>query len=522
MKMKFSFKDDKNDSRTVNSLRNAATSLGGQALNNVLRFVCRTVFVYTLGKNYLGISTLYSSVLTLLSIAELGFGTAITYSLYKPLAEGDTEKIKSLMQYFKKAYRTIGFVIFGLGMCLMPFLPKLLTRIPNEINIYEYYLLYLLQTVVSYLFFAYKAVLLNADQKKYITDLIQYMVQVLMNVVQIIELFAVRSFFLYTVLAIVFAVVQNIATAAYVDRRYPYLKEKAQPLGKAEKKTIFTQVYATALYKVSAAIGTATDNLIISAYISTAMVGIYGNYFLIIQVFQNIIDGVVRAFSASVGNLFAVSSREKSEFTFRCLNLLNDFAVAFCAVEFMSIFQPFMTLWMGRTMLISNTVLIIVVYNFAANYMQLVVNIYNESTGTFVYGKYRAVATAVLNLIISIVLVKKMGLAGVFLGTIISRAITMFWFDPMILYKKAFQMPVHGYFLQYGITMAVITGCSALVYVAGMPFTSHPILCMIEKGILALVVTPAFYWLIYHRSEEYRFLMEKAKGMLKKRRVRHK
>lgn len=515
MKLRFGAGDTK--SRTVNSLRNAATSLGGQVLNNLLRFVCRTVFMYTLGRNYLGISTIYANVLTLLSIAELGFGTAITYSLYKPLADGDREKIKSLMQYFKVAYRVIGFVIFGVGMCLFPFLPRLLTRIPKEINIYEYYILYLIQTVVSYLFFAYKAVLLNADQKKYITDIIQYLVQIAMNVVQILELIIFRSFFAYTVLAIIFAIVQNIVTASYADRKYPYLKEKAVPLPRADRKNIFLQVYATALYKVSAAIGTATDNLIISAYISTGMVGVYGNYYLIIQVFQNIIDGVVRAFSASVGNLFAVSSREKSEFTFRCLNLLNNFAVAFCAVGFLSIFQPFVTIWMGKDMLLTDTVLVIVVYNFAANYMQLVVNIYTEATGTFVYGKYRAVATAVLNLIISIILVRKMGLAGVFLGTIISRALTMFWYDPIILYRRAFAMPVGKYFLRYGANMLLITLCAGCVYLIGRPFTSHVIVAMIGKGLLAVVITPAVYWVIYHKSPEYQFLLDKAKGIIRKR-----
>lgn len=512
--MKFPIKNTDTKSRTVNSLRNAATSLGGQILNNLLRFVCRTAFMYTLGKNYLGISTLYANILTLLSIAELGFGTAITYSLYKPLAEGDEARIRSLMQYFRRAYRAIGLAIFGIGMCLVPFLPRLLSRIPTEINIYEYYLLYLIQTVVSYLFFAYKAVLLNADQKKYITDLIQYVVQITMNVVQIAELILFRSFFAYTVLAIVFAVIQNVITACYVDRKYPYLREKADPLSRADRRTIFTQVYATALYKVSSAIGTATDNLIISTFIGTDMVGVYGNYYMIIQVFQNIIDGLVRAFSASVGNLFAVESRQKSEFTFRCLNLLNNFAVAICAVGFLSVFQPFITIWMGEDMLLERTVLIIVVYNFAANYMQLVCNIYNEATGTFVHGKYRAVATAALNLIISIILVRKMGLAGVFVGTIVSRLMTTFWYDPVLLYRRAFQKPVAGYFVRYGVTILLISVCAGAVYVLGKPLAAHPVAALLGKGVLAIAVTSAVFWLVYRRSEEYAFLRGKFKTVI--------
>lgn len=504
-------------SRTVNSLRNMAASLGGQLITNVLRFVCRTVFMYTLGMEYLGISSLYTNILTLLSIAELGFGTAITYSLYSPLAHGDEEKIRSLMDYFRKAYRVIGLVIFGVGLCLLPFLPQLMSGVTDKVNIYLYYLLYLTQTAVSYLFFAYKAVLLNADQKKYLTDLVQYVVQLLVNVVQILVLIFLRSFLVYTVLAIASAIIQNIVTAMVADRRYPYLKKKAAPLGREERRTIFTQVYATALYRISSAVGTATDNLIISSMISVVTVGVYNNYSEIISVFQSVIMGLVRSFSASVGNLFALESRQKSEFTFRCLNLLNNAVVALCAVGFLGVLQPFVQLWTSGHVL-PVTVLVIVVYNFAMNFMQLVVNIYNEATGVFVHGKYRAVATAVLNLGISIWLTGRIGLAGVFLGTIVSRLLTTFWYDPWLLYRRAFGMPVRGYFLQYGLTLVLISACAALVHLCGLPLMGHPLLLLLVRGALSLPVTAGAWWLVYHRTPEYAFLRQKVRQVLLRRR----
>lgn len=187
-------------------------------MNNVLRLVCRTVFIYTLGKDYLGISSLYANILTIFSVSELGFSSAITYGLYRPLAEKDTATICSLMQFFKKAYRIIGLIILVQGFILMPFLPYLMTGVTDTVNIYHYYLIYLLQAVVSYLFFAYKGTLLIADQKRYVSDIITYIVQVVMNLVQIFILVFVRSFFLYTVVATVSTVVQNMVIAIVTEK----------------------------------------------------------------------------------------------------------------------------------------------------------------------------------------------------------------------------------------------------------------------------------------------------------------
>lgn len=506
------------DSRSKNSLRNVGTSILGQLLNNLLRFICRTAFIYTLGQEYLGISSLYSNVLQILNIAELGFSTAITYSLYRPLAENDIDEICSLMLFFKKVYRIIGAVIFAVGLCLMPALPYLMTGVTNKVNIYLYYMLYLVQTVVSYLFFAYKAVLLTADQKKYLADIVQYISQIAMNGVQIIILLTLRSFLLYTITAIVFAIVQNIATAAVVDRKYPYLKRKAKPLSAAERKIVYKRVYATALYKVSTAVGVATDNLIISKFLGVVVVGIYENYNLIVQTVQTAITGVIRSFSASLGNLYVLESEKRNEFIFRALNFLNCFIVVFCSVEFLAVFQPFIRMWAGEKYLLSETVLWIIVYNFATNYMELVVNIYNESAGTFVRGKYRAVFTAVINLVVSIILVKIMGLPGVFLGSIIARMVTIWWYDATLLYHHAFHMPVRKYFLTYFIHIGLIAVFGIALHFVSLPVrhAANPVR-FFYRGIMALIMVVGVYWLLFHRSEEYKYLMEKMRAFLHKR-----
>lgn len=487
-------------------MRNAATSVGGQLLNNLLRFVCRTVFIHTLGKEFLGISSLYTNILTLLSISELGFSAAVTFSLYKPLAENDQETIRSLMAFYKKAYRVIGLIILGVGLCLMPFLPALMTDVTDKVNIYLYYFLYLMQTVASYLFYAYKAVLLTADQKKYISDLISYFCQIVMNILQVIVLITLRSFFIYTVLLIVQNIVSNLMVAAAVDRHYPYIRGRAKPLSEGQRKDIFSRVYAMALYKVSAAIGTATDNLIISSMISVAAVGLYNNYYMIIQVFQSLLTGIFQSASASVGNQFVGESSDQNAFIFRCLNLANNFLVTMLSVCFLTVFQPFITVWIGKDYLLADTVLIIIVYNFATNYFQNVVQIYREATGVFVYGKYRALATAVSNLIISIILVKLMGIGGVFLGSIISRMATTGWYDVVLVHRKGLHRSPAGFFLQEAMCCGLIAALGYIIVRITSPVTGSAWISLIFRGVLSIVLTTLVFFAIYGRSREFIYL----------------
>ena len=503
--------------RKKNAARNVGTSIAGQLLNNLLRFVCRTVFVYTLGKEFLGISSLYTNILSLLSISELGFSSAVTFSLYKPLAEDNQPLICAYMNFYRKAYRIIGSIIFFAGLCLLPFLPNLMTGVTDKVNIYEYYLLYLIQTVVSYLFFAYKSTLLDADQKKYISDIVTYVCQILMNVVQIVILVVWRSFLAYTITSIFSNIMINAVISVIVDRKYPYLRRKVPALDEKEKKNLFSRIYAMALYKVSNAVGSATDNLIISSFISVVMVGIYNNYYLVIQTIQTILSEAFNAITASLGNKYVLDSKEHNEYTFRCLNLLNNMLVAVCAVCFMVLFQPFIILWLGRDYLLDQPVLIIIVLNFATNYMQLTTNIYRQASGVFVQGKYRAVANAILNLVTSIILVKQIGLVGVFLGSIISRVLTITWYDPWLLYTKGFRKSPVSFYLNYIVCLGIIAGCSLVMLRMPLGVSAESWIGFILRGILSIVITLVVYWVVYGRTEEYHYLTDLVRKTVKQK-----
>lgn len=502
-------------SRTSNSLRNAGSSMLNQLVTALLRFACRTAFIHTLGKEFLGISGLYTNVITILSITELGFSTVITHSLYEPLAKDDRETVRSLMVFYQKVYRLVGLAVLVLGLGLMPFLPKLMTGVTDKVNIYHYYLLYLAQTVVSYLFFAYKSALLIADQKKYLVDLAATVCHTAVCIAQIAVLVALRSFLIYTVLGIAQGIIQNIASAVMTDRRYPWLKEPAPALTKTQKKPLFQGVYAMFLQKISTAVGTATDNLIISACVSITAVGLYSNYALIVTTIQSVLGNLFRALTASLGNLHATQGRERNALVFRSLDLANSYLVCLCGVCFLTMLKPFITLWAGESYLLDDATVVIIVLNFATNYLQNVVQIYRTATGLFVVGKYRSVINAALNLGLSLIFVRLWGMAGVFLGSVVSRLLTVWWYDGWVLCRRGFGISPWGYYgsccLSVGTMFVSALASHALLNGLALSWMS-----MLLQGLAGAAVCTAVYALLFGGSVQTRYLVAQLGLILRK------
>lgn len=503
-------------SRTVNSLRNAAGSLGGQMAAALLRFACRTVFLRTLGAEFLGISSLYTNVLTILSISELGISTVITYSLYEPLAREDWQKVRSLMDFYKKAYRAVALAILVIGLALMPFLPRLMTGVTDKVNIYHYYLLYLAQSVVSYGFFAYKQTLLIADQKKYLVDAVTTLGLMAVNLLQILSMLVLRSFLVYTLLSVVTAVVQNGIAAWLTDRRYPQLKGPAPKLEKGEKRRLFAGTYALFLQRISTAIGTAGGNLIISSFISVTAVGIYNNYSLIVTTVQSFFSSVFRSLTASLGNLMTESDRAHNRLVYRSLQLACCYLVALCSACFLTVFQSFIRLWAGEEYLLEEATVILIVANFATNYLQTVVLIYRDAAGLFVYGKYRSVVNAALNLGLSLVLVQYLGMSGVFLGAIISRMVTVWWFDGWVLYRKCFDSYPWWYYFQCVLCLGVGAGAGALcMWLAESLGTGWWQIAVALMASAAAVT--AVYALLFGTSPETAYLKTRFSALVKRK-----
>ncbi len=505
------------NTRTVNSLKSAVTGVGGQALTFLLQFVNRIVLLNTIGVEFLGISGLFTSVITILSIGELGIGTAICYALYKPLADGDTKKVAATMNLLKNAYRVVGISILIFGVAFYPFLPYFMKGTTDLVNVDLVYALYIADSAFSYFFFAYKSAILQADQKKYVVNIIGNVSSILTIALRTLVLVIFRSYIAYMIVQTVGNILKSLVCAVIVNKRYPYLaKERKEKLGKHERKAIFKNLFALALNKVSITLLSSTDNLIIANRISMIVVGVHSNYALIVTAVTQLVKSVFSAFTASIGNLFAGEDKEKSEFIFRCLNFLNFWIYGVCAVFLWNLFNPFIAVVWGRDMLFSEFTVLVIVLNFLTEGLQNAVLSYKDACGLFWQGRYRPLVSVLLNVPLSVVLVKPLGVAGVFLGTIISRFLTTWWFDARLVHRKAFGISPVKYYLRYFASLIRICIPGGMIYYATLPIGTRygDIALFAVRAVLCAVVPNVFFWVRFRKTEEFIYLYSSAKRLI--------
>lgn len=505
--------------RTKKTFVNAIFGVADKLIATIVTFVSRTIFIYTLGAEYLGVSSLFTSILTMLSLAELGFATAITYNLYKPLAKGNVKKTAAYMNFFRKVYIIVGIVILIVGLMLMPFLKEIISDdVPNiKESIYLIYFLYLLNTAISY-FLVYKATLLEANQNKYIVSVSHAIVSVIKTIANSIALIITKNFILYLIIEIVCTVLYNLIISFVADKKYKeILGSKESKLNKREKKLIFNNVKAMFLYKFCAVILDGTDNIIISRYLGTVMVGIYSNYYTIInQVFAFILQ-IIQASTASIGNLAVEKGKEDQERVFKNIIFLSFIIYFICSALLFNCLNPFITLWLGESYLLETSVVVALVFNFYTTGMLSPVTAFRTANGLFMQGKYRPLIMAILNIIISIVLVKVMGLIGVFIGTIIARLVTQVWYDPYLIYKKAFGKSPKIYFKKYILYILVtIIGCVIIYEVNQLLNIKNLIIQLLFNVIFSIVVVTLMTIIIFRNTPEYIYVKDLAKKILNK------
>lgn len=503
-------------SRSQYSVLNMFTGIGGQIITMILGFVTRTVFIYTLGKSYLGISGLFSNILQVLSVTELGLESAIVFSLYKPIAQNDEEKILAIMTLYKKAYRVIGAIITVVGLCLIPLLPYLTKGKEEIINVTVVYLLYLSQTICSYLFFAYRRTIFTASQRNYIPSLISTAVKILSSVLEIVFLAVFGNFYLYVLVSVVSTIVTNLLVFFCSKKQYPYLDRKATvKLTKDEVGVIKKNVFGSAIYKVCGVVTNSMSNILISAIINIDTVGIYSNYVLFTNYIQTFLGLAFNSITASLGNLYATEGKEHNEFIFKCVNFLNFWLFGFCAVAFFVLVNPFILLWLGDSSyhLGFSTVFLMFV-NLTLVGLQYSVKNYRTAYGLMARGKYRPIFTIIVNLVTSIVLGHYIGLNGIILGSIIAHITTLFWYDPYLIYKVIFEKSPKGYFIKYICNFLVITVLALSLYKL-FTFFGNSLLFFILEVLITVVAVNLVFFLIYFRTKEFNYVKNAVLNMVK-------
>lgn len=471
----------------------------------IFSFVSRTIFIKILGSEYLGINGLFSNILTVLSLAELGFSSAINYSLYKPIADHDVHKIAALMNFFKKIYYVIATVVLGLGLSLVPVLHDLINVETDIPNLTWYYILILMQTVVSYLF-VYKMAIINANQQGYLVSNYGIFTYILQFVLQNIILVITHNFALYLSVQILCTLINNLLISHKADLLYPELKYKDY-LKKSERRAIFQNVKALFLYKIGAVILNGTDNILISIFVGTIWVGIYSNYLMLVNAVKGFVTIIFNAMQASIGNLSVKEDLDTQFRLFKILDLLCFCCYGFCTICFWTLLNKFIFIWLGADYLLESYVVVIIVFNFYIPGVLSITSMYRDATGMFRQTKFVFLTTAFLNLILSIIFGRIWGLTGILIATLIARLCTNFWFEPFIIFKHYFKRNVCIFFVNQIVRIIFI---SILVRLYSFIFNFIPLnigTFLIESVVCGAVSLFAI-WLYIRRKEEYTYIYE--------------
>ncbi len=505
-------------SRTYNSLRNIKFSLVGLFVYMLLTYFARIVFLKYLNAEYLGLNGLFYDILSLLSIADFGIATAISYCLYKPLSDHDETKILSIMMFFKKAYIIIGCIIFVAGIVLSFFLSFFIKDMPDIPHINIYFLMFVANTALPY-FFSYKQILIIADQKKYISDTYQYAFFSGLCISQIIILMLTKNYFLFLLLQVITTFLRSIFLTMKANKLFPFIK-KAQykKLDSEEKKHISKNVKAMLYHKIGGVVVNGTNNIILSKFISLISVALYSNYLLIINAITTVIHSVFNSLTASVGNLATHSDSDKNTSVFSITNFACFWIYGFSSICLFVLINPFIKLWIGEYYLFSDLIVLSIIVNFYINGMRLSVLTFRDAMGIFWFDRYKPLFEAIINLVASIILAIKLGIAGVFIGSIISTVTTAFWIEPLMLFRHGFKKPVYKYFTNY-ILYLFITSVTGVItfYTSSLIIISSTIIEFLCKLGICMVIPNLIFFLIFHKTKEFIYIKDIVVSVLKKR-----
>lgn len=501
--------------RTKNSIKNTIVSFSSNLLTIVIGLIAQGIFIKILGSEYLGINGLFSNIISMLGIVELGVGSAIIYHLYKPIAEEDIKKVKALMNFYKKCYTIIALIILTIGLMITPYLNLFIEEVTIDINISLVYILFIIEIVCSYLL-SYKRSIINANQKNYLVNFIHIGYLVILNILEIIILVLTKNYYLYLGIKIVMRILENVGVTLLANKLYPYLKHNNEKLDENTKKDIFQKVKALFFHKVGGFIVLGTDNIIISKFIGIIEVGLYSNYYMIIDAVEKLFGQVIRVITPSVGNMLVKESAEKSFEIFKRVRFLNFWIATFSGISLLVVMNSFITVWIGSKYLLATCVLIVLVLNYYAKSMRSCHMIFKEAAGIYYEDRYIPLLESVLNIVASLILLKYFGLAGIFMGTIISSLALYCISYPKYVYKKLFNRSYLNYtketlgYLSIFLVLAVITYKISRLIVISNAFLSLIINCLIAVVIPNLVLL-----IIFWHTDNFKYYLNLLKSFKK-------
>lgn len=500
--------------RTNNAKAGIISGFLKQLVNLGLPFISRTVILYILGTEYLGLGGLFSSLLSFLSLAELGVSNALVYSMYKPIAENDSDTTCALLALYRKLYRIIGTIILAAGLICMPFLPHFIKgECPADINLYVLYSLYLLNTVCSYFMFAYRGSLLYAHQRMDVDNLINTIIPLVNWCAQMLVLLIFRSYYAYVIFMPVSTIVTNFVRLYFTKKLFPKLKPQGKVSAELEK-SIYKKMKALVGAKISTTILHSSDNIVISAFIGLSMVAIYGNYHYIMNAVGGFLGIVYSSILPGIGNSLVTETIEKNYKDFKKLTFVNFWLVFWCAICLLCLYQPFMKLWAGEELLLPFSVVLLIVIYFIGYQGRKIVITYKDAAGLWWEDRFRPLVMAATNLIFNLILVQFIGIWGIVLSTILSLLVSIPW-ETYTVFKYVFKRSPKEYVMLVARYAIVFLLAAGVTYAACM-IVNDGILALLVRACICVVVPNMIFLLFFHKQPEFQEAKKLFMRMLKR------
>lgn len=491
--------------RSKNATRNVFFGIILNIYNMIIPFVTRTTLIYVLGMQYLGLNSLFASVLSVLNLAELGVGSAMVFSMYKPIAEDDSDKICALMKLYRTYYRIIGSFVLVAGLIVLPFIKHFISGdVPDDINVYVLYAMNLASTVISYWLFAYKNSLLNAHQRIDVSKKIQFGITTAQFIVQIGCLFAFHNYYIYTAVIIVASISNNLITAYIVDKKYPNYHPKGE-IEKKEKKKINKRIADLFTSRIGGVVVDQSDTIIISAFLGLTTLGIYQNYYFILTTIYGFLTIILASCTAGIGNSLITETPEKNYNDLKKLTLIMLWLGGFCSSCLACLYQPFMELWVGKENMLDNRLVICFAVYFFVRVINQLLCTFKDAGGIWHEDRFRPLVVGLANLTLNLILVQYIGLYGILLSTILSM---LFVGQPWLFYNLftvLFHKGAKEYILKVLMYCIVATMSVALcILTCNQIKIESNILTIIVRLIVCAIIPNVLFFALFFKTNDFK------------------
>lgn len=497
------------ESRLSNSKRNLYSGLIKQIISILLPFLNRTAVLYLMGDLYCGLGSLFSSILQVLSLAELGFSAAVIYILYKPIAEENWDEVSAIMHFLKKTYRNVGLIVVAIGLIILPFLRQLITGdVPSDINIYILYLIYLVNSVVSYFCFAYKNALLTAMQRNDVVTGYYSITTIFSGIAQLIVLLILRNYYLYICILPIATVMNNLLCNRATKRLFPHINYDNTNMQLETKKELTKQIKGIIFLKVGDVARNSFDNIILSSLLGLTVVTAYNNYYYVFWAVYGVSLVIVQAIQASVGNSIVTETVEKNFMDLKKFTFIYTWFTGWCTVCMVILFQPFMNLWVkgNKQLIFTNFNMVLFCVYFYALTMNNTRNMYLNGRGLYWECRVWYLVEALANVILNVILGKMFGVSGIIIATIITILLFNFFTRNKILFEQYFKVKdfKKEFYKDHLIYVCVTTIVCIVTNMICKFYIFNDVVTFLCKGLICLIVPNVIFWLFYHQLRFYK------------------